>query len=86
LEGHVLIVSFGSQYVQLIARKVRELGIYSEIVSPDIDIEEIIAKKPCALIFSGGPYSVYEENAPKLEKKIYELGIPILGRCYGHHQ
>jgi len=84
LEGHVLIVSFGSQYVQLIARKVRELGVYSEIVSPDIDIEEIIAKKPCALIFSGGPYSVYEENAPKLDKKIYELGIPILGICYGH--
>lgn len=80
----VLVVSFGSQYVQLIARKVRELGVYSEIVSPDISIEEIKQKKPCAIIFSGGPYSVYENDAKKIDKNIYELNIPILGICYGH--
>jgi len=84
LENSVIIVSFGSQYVQLIARKVRELGVYSEIVAPSISIEEILAKKPCAIILSGGPHSVYEEKALRIDKKIYDLNIPILGICYGH--
>ncbi len=84
MENSVIIVSFGSQYVQLIARKVRELGVYSEIVSPDIKLEEILEKKPCAIILSGGPYSVYEEKAPRLDKRIFDLDVPILGICYGH--
>lgn len=84
MKSSVLVVSFGSQYVQLIARRVRELGVYSEIVNPDISIDYIKQKNPCAIILSGGPYSVYEENAKKLDKEIYNLGIPILGICYGH--
>ncbi len=84
MKSTVLVVSFGSQYVQLIARRVRELGVYSEIASPDISIEEIKRKNPCAIILSGGPYSVYEKNAKKIDKEIYSLGIPILGICYGH--
>jgi len=84
LDSSVVIVSFGSQYVQLIARKVRELGVYSEIVSPDITIEEISSRNPCAIILSGGPHSVYEKNAPRIDRRIYDLNIPILGICYGH--
>lgn len=79
----VLVLNFGSQYVQLIARKVRELGVYSEIVPYTISKEEILEKKPCAIILSGGPYSVYEEDAPLPSFDIYNLNIPILGICYG---
>ncbi len=79
----VLVLNFGSQYVQLIARRVRELGIYSEIVPYNIPAKDIQAKKPYALILSGGPASVYEKGAPLPDPGIYELGIPILGICYG---
>ncbi len=79
----VLILDFGSQYTQLIARKVRELGVFSEIVPFDTPIATIRAAKPGALILSGGPRSVYEKGAPLASKAIFELGVPVLGICYG---
>ncbi|NBW73711.1 MAG: glutamine-hydrolyzing GMP synthase [Microbacteriaceae bacterium] len=79
----VLVVDFGAQYAQLIARRVREAGVYSEIVHHDITADEVLLKQPLAIILSGGPASVYEENSPKLDGKILELGIPVLGICYG---
>lgn len=79
----VLVLNFGSQYVQLIARRVRELGVYSEIVPYNITPKEIRERKPYCLIFSGGPASVYEEGAPLPNPEIYNLDIPILGICYG---
>ncbi len=79
----VLVVDFGAQYARLIARRVRELKVYSEIVPHTISAEEIKKKNPKGIIFSGGPASVYAEKAPSIDKEIYELGIPILGICYG---
>ncbi|MDW8033266.1 MAG: glutamine-hydrolyzing GMP synthase, partial [Aquificaceae bacterium] len=79
----VLVLNFGSQYVQLIARRVRELGVYSEIVPYHIGTEEIKRRNPYCLILSGGPASVYEEGAPLPDPGIYGLGIPLLGICYG---
>jgi GMP synthase (glutamine-hydrolysing) len=79
----VLVVDFGAQYAQLIARRVREAKVYSEIVSHSISAAEVKAKNPLAIILSGGPSSVYEEGSPQLDKEILELGIPILGICYG---
>jgi len=79
----VLVLDFGGQYNQLIARRVRELNVFSEMVPYHITIEEIMAKKPVGLIFSGGPASVYAENAPQVDPRIFELGIPIFGICYG---
>ena len=80
----VLVVDFGAQYAQLIARRVRELRVYSEIVPHRITAEEVAAKRPSAIILSGGPASVHVDGAPSLDPAIYELGIPILGICYGH--
>jgi GMP synthase (glutamine-hydrolysing) len=79
----VLIVDFGSQYTQLIARRTRELSVYSEIVSCLTPAEELRAKKPVAIILSGGPSSVYDPGAPKLPEGLLELGVPVLGICYG---
>jgi len=79
----IIVVNFGSQYVQLIARRVRELGVYSEIVHWDTPLEEIKEREPYGIIFSGGPASVYAEGAPLPSPHIYELGVPILGICYG---
>jgi GMP synthase (glutamine-hydrolysing) len=79
----VLVVDFGAQYAQLIARRVREAHVYSEIVPSTITVDEVRAKSPAAIILSGGPKSVYEVPAPSLDAAIYELGIPILGICYG---
>jgi GMP synthase (glutamine-hydrolysing) len=79
----VLVVDFGAQYARLIARRVREAHVYSEIVSASITVEEIRARAPKGIIFSGGPKSVYETPAPTIDPGIYELGIPILGLCYG---
>jgi GMP synthase (glutamine-hydrolysing) len=83
LSDHVLVVDFGAQYAQLIARRVREAHVYSEIVQSSISADEVRAKAPAAIILSGGPKSVYEVPAPSLDREIYELGIPILGICYG---
>ncbi|MCT2043239.1 glutamine-hydrolyzing GMP synthase [Pseudoclavibacter alba] len=79
----VLVVDFGAQYAQLIARRVREARCYSEIVPHTITAAEVAAKQPVAIILSGGPSSVYAEGAPSLDKGILELGIPTLGICYG---
>ncbi|OPJ61509.1 glutamine-hydrolyzing GMP synthase [Clostridium oryzae] len=80
----VLVIDFGGQYNQLIARRVRECGVYCEIVPFNYSIDKIIEKNPKGIIFTGGPNSVYEENAPKVDPKIFELNVPILGICYGH--
>lgn len=79
----VLVVDFGAQYAQLIARRVREASIYSEIVPHTITAAELKAKNPAAIILSGGPASVYEKGSPQLDAGILELGIPTLGICYG---
>ena len=79
----VLVVDFGAQYAQLIARRVREAQVYSEIVPHKITAQEVLKRKPIAIILSGGPASVHVEGAPVLDPQIYELGIPILGICYG---
>ncbi len=80
----VLVFDFGAQYAQLIARRVRDLHVYSEIVPCDISADEVRAMAPSALILSGGPASVYAEDAPTVDPAIYDLGLPILGFCYGH--
>lgn len=79
----ILVIDFGSQYVQLIARRVRENQVHSIVKSPQISVEELKGINPCGIIFSGGPSSVYEKNAPGFDFRILELGIPILGICYG---
>jgi len=80
----VLVIDFGAQYAQLIARRVREAGVYSEIVPHTITAAEVASRRPAALILSGGPSSVYEEGAPSYDPAILELGLPVLGICYGH--
>ena len=79
----VFVLDFGAQYAQLIARRVREARVYSEIVPFDISAEEVSRRKPAAIILSGGPASVYAEGAPHMDPAVLELGIPILGFCYG---
>ena len=79
----ILILDFGGQYNQLIARRVRECNVYSEVVPFDISIEKIKEKNPKGIIFTGGPASVYESNSPKCNPEIFNLGIPVLGICYG---
>lgn len=79
----VIIVDFGGQYSQLIARRIRENNVYCEIIPYSSSIEKIKEKGPRGIIFSGGPNSVYGENTPKISKEIFELGVPILGICYG---
>ena len=79
----MLVLDFGSQYTQLIARRLREFGVYTEIVPYFESIDSIRAKNPKGIILSGGPASVYEEGAYKPDKKVFELGIPVLGICYG---
>lgn len=77
------MVDFGAQYAQLIARRVREAQIYSEVVPNSATVEEIKAKNPAALILSGGPSSVYADGAPALKPELLELGVPVFGICYG---
>lgn len=79
----VLVLDFGGQYNQLIARRVRELSVYSEMVPFDISLEEVQAKKPAAIILTGGPASVHVNDAPVCDPRIFSLGIPVLGICYG---
>ena len=79
----ILIVDFGAQYSQLIARRVREAKVYCEIIPYNYSIDKIKEKNPSGIIFSGGPSSVYIENAPKVTNEIFSLGVPILGICYG---
>ena len=79
----VLVVDYGAQYAQLIARRVREAQVYSEIVPAGTPVEEIVARKPAALILSGGPSSVYAPGAPSVDPELFRAGIPVLGLCYG---
>ncbi|SNS56403.1 GMP synthase (glutamine-hydrolyzing) [Micrococcales bacterium KH10] len=79
----VLVIDFGAQYAQLIARRVREAHVYSEIVPHTASVEQIMAKNPAAIILSGGPSSVYAKNAPKVDPELFEQGVPVLGICYG---
>ena len=81
----VIILDFGSQYTQLIARRVRENRVYCEIQPYDFSAEEIRQRNPIGVILSGGPQSVYEQGAPQMDAGIFELGIPVLGICYGMH-
>ena len=81
--GPVLVVDFGAQYAQLIARRVREAGVYSELVPHSMPVDEILAKDPKAIILSGGPASVFEPGAPTIDTKVFESGVPMLGICYG---
>src|SRR5688572_32835626 len=79
----VLVLDFGSQYAQLIARRVREQNVYCEIVRHDITAERVRELAPVGVILSGGPASVYAPGAPKCDPRLFELGIPVLGICYG---
>ncbi|HYT30812.1 MAG TPA: glutamine-hydrolyzing GMP synthase, partial [Actinomycetota bacterium] len=79
----VLVVDFGAQYAQLIARRVREAHVYSEIVPFDTPPSEIEARRPAGLILSGGPASVYEPGAPAVDVGLFDVGVPVLGICYG---
>lgn len=81
----VLVLDFGGQYNQLIARRVRELSVYSEMIPYDVSFEEIKAKKPAAIILTGGPASVHVKDAPACDPRIFTMGIPVLGICYGMH-
>jgi len=83
VEGPVLVVDFGAQYSRLIARRVREAHVYSEIVPHNVTAAEVAARRPCGIILSGGPRSVHQNPAPMLDPAIFGLGVPILGICYG---
>src|SRR5438132_482043 len=79
----ILILDFGSQYTQLITRRVREQKVYSEIHPYSLPLERIRAMRPAGIILSGGPSSVYDDGAPRVSPELFELGVPILGICYG---
>lgn len=83
MNNTVLIIDFGSQVTQLIARRIREMHVFSEIKNPDITLDQIKKIAPKAIILSGGPSSVYEKDAPTIDKGIFDLGLPVLGICYG---
>ena len=79
----VVVVDFGAQYAQLIARRVREAHVYSEIVPHDVSAAELAARQPAGIILSGGPKSVHVDGAPSLDPAVYASGVPVLGICYG---
>ena len=79
----VLVVDFGAQYAQLIARRVREANVYSEIVPHTLPVAEMLARRPSAIVLSGGPSSVYAEGAPGIDDQLFEAGVPVFGMCYG---
>src|SRR5262245_9844905 len=79
----VLVVDFGAQYAQLIARRVREARVYSEIVPHSMPVSEMLARHPSAIILSGGPASVYEPGAPQVDPALFAAGVPVFGICYG---
>lgn len=84
MEGHdkIIVLDFGGQYTHLLARRVRELNVYSEIMAPTVPLEEL--QKAKGIILSGGPQSVYDKEAIAYNEKLFNVGIPILGLCYGH--
>src|SRR3982750_1483998 len=79
----VLVLDFGGQYSQLIARRVRECGVFAELLPHDIPLDDVRARQPRGLILSGGPASVYADGAPELRTELLSLGVPVLGICYG---
>src|SRR5437763_11699986 len=79
----VLVVDFGAQYAQLIARRVRECRVFSEIVPSTMPLADMLAKRPKAIILSGGPSSVYADGAPQVDASLFEAGVPTFGICYG---
>lgn len=79
----ILVLDFGGQYTQLIARRIRDCNVYCEIEPHNVSIDKIKGKNPKGIIFSGGPSSVYVQNAPTVDPAVYELGVPVLGICYG---
>jgi GMP synthase (glutamine-hydrolysing) len=81
--NHVLVVDFGAQYAQLIARRVRQASVYSEIVPSTLSVDELLARNPRAIILSGGPSSVYAPGAPTIDPKLFDIDIPVFGICYG---
>jgi GMP synthase (glutamine-hydrolysing) len=81
--GEVLVLDFGGQYSQLIARRIRECGVFSELLPHDVPLDLIARRSPCGIVLSGGPASVYAEDAPALRTELLELGVPVLGICYG---
>ena len=83
--NHVLVVDFGAQYAQLIARRVRQANVYSEIVPSTLSVDEILARNPRAIILSGGPASVYALQAPRLDPRLFESNIPIFGKIGRAH-
>jgi GMP synthase (glutamine-hydrolysing) len=83
VEQEIVVLDYGGQYSQLIARRVRDCGVFSELLPHHVDIEKIAARKPRGIILSGGPASVYADGAPALDERLLELGVPIMGICYG---
>src|SRR2546428_12800567 len=81
--SRIVILDFGSQYTQVIARRIRECQVFSQILRFDTPADEIVALRPNGLILSGGPSSVYGKDAPQPDTAIFELGVPVLGICYG---
>src|SRR5580704_4202221 len=79
----IVVLDYGGQYSQLIARRVRDCGVFSELIPHHVPLQEIAARKPRGVILSGGPASVYAPGAPRLERGLLELGVPVLGICYG---
>src|SRR6201747_1249566 len=79
----VLVVDFGAQYAQLIARRIREARVYSEIVPHTMSVAEMLAREPAAIVLSGGPASVYAQDAPAVDPALFSAGVPVLGICYG---
>src|ERR1700678_1316316 len=79
----VIVLDYGGQYSQLIARRVRDCGVFSELLPSHTPLDEIERRKPRGIILSGGPASVYAEGAPRLERGLLELGVPVMGICYG---
>src|SRR5437868_3434918 len=78
-----LVLDFGGQYSQLIARRIRECGVFAELLPHDVPLEAIAERRPAALVLSGGPASVYSDGAPELRTELLDLGSPVLGICYG---
>src|ERR1700704_5000478 len=79
----IVVLDYGGQYSQLIARRVRDCGVFSELLPHHVPLQEIAARKPQGIILSGGPASVYADGAPPLELGLLELGVPVMGICYG---
>jgi GMP synthase (glutamine-hydrolysing) len=83
VESGIVVLDYGGQYSQLIARRVRDCGVFSELLPHDVPLAELARREPRGIILSGGPASVYEPGAPRLDRGLLELGVPVLGICYG---